>query len=101
MNVLIVKTSSLGDIVHTLPALTDAKNSLGNINFDWVTEEGFTEIPEWHPAVKHVIPVAWRRMRKSFLKALFSGELFALIKNYVVSTGLVGFRFFSGASVNV
>lgn len=64
--VLIVKTTSMGDILHTLPALTDAvKQNLG-IKFDWVVEEGFAQIPSWHCAVDKVIPVALRRWRKKW-----------------------------------
>lgn len=75
MKVLIVKISSLGDIVHTLPALTDAKKNIPDISFDWVVEESFSEIPAWHPAVDEVIPIAWRRWRKNLLKAFSSGEV--------------------------
>ncbi len=74
MRVLLVKTSSLGDVVHTLPALTDAQHAIPGIEFDWVVEEGFAEIPAWHPAVSQVIPVAIRRWRKHPLQALRSGE---------------------------
>ncbi len=74
MKVLLVKTSSLGDVVHTLPALTDAQRAIPGIRFDWVVEEGFAEIPAWHPAVAQVIPVAIRRWRKHPLQTLRSGE---------------------------
>ncbi|MFI8480478.1 lipopolysaccharide heptosyltransferase I [Pseudomonas sp. NPDC078700] len=74
MRVLVIKTSSLGDVVHTLPALTDAARAIPGIQFDWVVEEGFAEIPAWHPAVATVIPVAIRRWRKNLLKTLKSGE---------------------------
>jgi heptosyltransferase-1 len=40
MRVLIVKTSSMGDVLHTLPALTDAVQAFPGIRFDWVVEEG-------------------------------------------------------------
>lgn len=66
MRVLIVKTSSMGDVLHTLPALTDALQAIPGIRFDWVVEEGFTQIPGWHPAVDRVIPVAIRRWRKNW-----------------------------------
>lgn len=66
MRVLIVKTSSMGDVLHTLPALTDAMNAIPGISFDWVVEEGFVQIPSWHPAVDKVIPVAIRRWRKNW-----------------------------------
>lgn len=75
MKVLVVKTSSLGDVVHTLPALTDAAAVLPGIRFDWVVEEAFAEIPAWHPAVERVIPIAFRRWRKGWGKALGSGEI--------------------------
>lgn len=74
MRVLIIKTSSLGDVIHTLPALTDAARVFPGIRFDWVVEEAFAEIPTWHPAVERVIPVAVRRWRKHPLKARESGE---------------------------
>jgi heptosyltransferase-1 len=69
MRVLIVKTSSMGDVIHTLPALTDAGNAIPNITFDWVVEENFAEIPAWHPLVKNIIPMAWRRWRKNLFAA--------------------------------
>ncbi|WP_392565746.1 lipopolysaccharide heptosyltransferase RfaC [Utexia brackfieldae] len=62
--VLIVKTSSMGDVLHTLPALTDAQQIMPDIAFDWVVEENFAQIPTWHDAVSTVIPVAIRRWRK-------------------------------------
>ena len=65
MRVLVVKMSSLGDVIHTLPALTDAHNMLPEVRFDWVVEEAFAEIPRWHPAVDKIIPVALRRWRKN------------------------------------
>lgn len=74
MRVLIIKTSSLGDVIHTLPALTDAAHAIPGIRFDWVVEEGFAEIPSWHPAVDQVIPVAIRRWRKSLWQTIKSGE---------------------------
>ena len=74
MRVLLIKTSSLGDVIHTLPALTDALRANPDIRFDWVVEEGFAEIPHWHPAVDQVIPVAIRRWRKNLLQTWRNGE---------------------------
>src|SRR5579863_2027617 len=70
MRVLVVKTSSLGDVIHTLPALTDAAKAIPNLSFDWVVEQPFAEIPGWHSKVKKIIPLAWRRWRKN----IFSKE---------------------------
>ena len=74
MRVLLIKTSSMGDVIHTLPALTDAQRAIPGIRFDWVVEEGFAEIPTWHPAVDQVIPLALRRWRKNLRAAWRSGE---------------------------
>lgn len=74
MRVLLIKTSSLGDVIHTLPALTDAARAIPGIQFDWVVEEGFAEIPAWHPAVAQVIPVAIRRWRKNLWQTLKNGD---------------------------
>lgn len=74
MKVLIVKVSSLGDIIHTLPAVTDASLAKKDLRFDWVVEEAFTEIPAWHPAVDKVIPISLRRWRKNLYKTWRSGE---------------------------
>lgn len=74
MRVLIVKTSSMGDVLHTLPALTDAQRAILGIQFDWVVEEGFAQIPSWHSAVDRVIPVAIRRWRKAWFSAPIKAE---------------------------
>jgi len=74
VRVLLIKTSSLGDVIHALPALTDAAHAIPGIRFDWVVEEGFAEIPTWHPAVDQVIPVAIRRWRKNLWQTFKNGE---------------------------
>lgn len=74
MKVLVVKLSSLGDVIHTLPALGDAAAARPGIRFDWVVEEAFAEIPAWHGAVDRVIPVALRRWRKRPLQAFTGPE---------------------------
>lgn len=70
MDVLLVKTSSLGDVVHTLPAVTDARRAIPDIRFHWVVEEAFADLPARHPAVAEVIPVAIRRWRKTPVRSI-------------------------------
>jgi heptosyltransferase-1 len=65
MKVLLVKMSSLGDVFHALPAVQDAYQQVPSIEFHWLVEEAFADIPSWHPAVTKVIPIAWRRWRKN------------------------------------
>lgn len=81
MKVLVIKTSSLGDVLHTLPALTDAASALPGIRFDWVVEEGFVDISAWHPAVDEVIPVALRRWKHHPLRVLRAGEPQAAVRH--------------------
>ena len=64
MKICVVKTSSMGDVIHTLPALTDAQQAIANLQVDWVVEPAFAEIPHWHSAVNRVIPFAFRAWRK-------------------------------------
>jgi heptosyltransferase-1 len=72
--ILVVKTSSLGDVIHSLPALTDAVRAIPDLVFDWVVEQNFAEVPSWHPAVDRVIPVSVRRWRKHPVQAWRTGE---------------------------
>jgi heptosyltransferase-1 len=71
--VLVIKTSSLGDVIHTLPALSDALRYYPRLQCDWVVEEAFAQIPAWHTAVRQVIPVALRRWRKHPWQTWYSG----------------------------
>ena len=64
---LLVKMSSLGDVVHALPAVSDAVAAGWQV--DWVVEEAFADIARLHPGVRRVIPIAWRRWRKQLLSS--------------------------------
>ena len=69
MRILLVKTSSLGDVIHNLPVVTDLRAHFPDASIDWVVEEGFAEIPRLHPGVRRILAVALRRWRKSPLAA--------------------------------
>ncbi len=73
--ILFVKTSSLGDVVHQLPAVSDAARRFPDATIDWVVEEAFAEIPAMHRAVRRVIPVATRRWRKAPWRAAVWSEV--------------------------
>jgi len=64
LRVLIVKTSSIGDVIHTLPAVTDAARAIDGLRFDWVVEAGHEEIPGWHRNVDRTIVMGLRRWRR-------------------------------------
>jgi heptosyltransferase-1 len=73
--VLLIKLTSMGDLMHALPALTDASRMVPNIKFDWVVDEAFSDVPSWHPAVEKIIPSAHRRWKKNLRKSVFGGQL--------------------------
>ncbi|MEQ9813405.1 MAG: lipopolysaccharide heptosyltransferase I [Azospirillaceae bacterium] len=75
--VLLVKTSSLGDLIHTLPAITDARRAIPDLALDWLIEEGLAAVAGWHPAVAQVIPVAFRKWWQHRAKGLFGGHALA------------------------
>jgi heptosyltransferase-1 len=64
-DILFIKTSSLGDVIHHMPAVTDARRALPGARFAWLVEEAFAPLAALHPAVDAVVPVAWRRWRRS------------------------------------
>lgn len=66
MRVLIVKMSSLGDVIHCMPAVTDLKRHIPEVEIDWVVEEGFSDLVRLHPFVSNVIPIAIRRWRSNW-----------------------------------
>jgi heptosyltransferase-1 len=73
--ILFVKTSSLGDVVHHCPAVSDAARALPAAHIDWVVEEPFAGVAALHPAVRRVIPVALRRWRGALLRPAVWAEI--------------------------
>ena len=61
--ILFIKTSSLGDVVHNCPAVSDVARCVPDAVIDWVVEEAFAEVAALHAGVRRVIPIAIRRWR--------------------------------------
>lgn len=78
MRVLLVKTSSMGDVIHTFPAVTDALAARPDLEIDWLVEESFADIARLHPGVAQVIPVAVRRWRKAIFRGSTRREVATL-----------------------
>lgn len=68
MRIALIKTSSMGDVVHALPVVTDLRAAMPSIVIDWVVEESFADLPALHPGVHEVIPVAIRRWRRQLTR---------------------------------
>ena len=69
MKLLIVKTSSMGDVVHALPVVNDIRRHHPHAEIDWLVEAPFAAIPQMHPGVRRVLPMAWRKWRSQLLQA--------------------------------
>lgn len=77
--ILLVKITSMGDLIQMLPALTDATRAIPGIRFDWLAEESFQEIPRLHPAINNIIVLPYRRWKKNIRQAIKGGE----VKNFL------------------
>jgi heptosyltransferase-1 len=75
--ILLVRMSSLGDILHTFPAATDIRRALPDAVLDWVVEEAYVPLVRMHPGVTRAIPIALRRWRREILSARAWQEAFA------------------------
>jgi heptosyltransferase-1 len=78
--ILLVKTSSLGDVVHNLPVVSDILSVAPGSEIDWVVEEPFAAIPRLHAGVTRVLPVAVRRWRSSLLSGAARAEIGAFTR---------------------
>jgi heptosyltransferase-1 len=65
--ILFIKTSSLGDVVHNCPAVSDIVRCVPDAAIDWVVEDAFAEVAALHPGVRRVLPVSIRRWRGELL----------------------------------
>lgn len=64
----------MGECIHALPALVDAKWHDPNIQIDWVIERHYAQIPKWHSCVNRVIPVDYYRWQRARVRNLFKQE---------------------------
>lgn len=78
MRILLVKTSSLGDVIHNLPVVNDILQHYPDAHIDWLVEESFADITRLHPGVNQVFTVAIRRWRKQLLKCATWRQIRAL-----------------------
>ena len=69
MKILLVRLSSMGDLIHTLPAVQDLAQHCPQEELHWLAEAGFADIARLHPFVAKVIPMRWRQWRKRLFAA--------------------------------
>lgn len=73
--ILLVKTSSLGDVVHNFPVVSDIRRRFAQAQIEWAVEEAYAPMVALHPGVDRVIPVAIRRWRKGLFERHTWSEL--------------------------
>lgn len=78
MKILIVKTSSLGDVVHSLTAVREAKQNRPDVQFDWLVEKSFADVARLAQDdgyIENIIPISFRQWRKKPLGLFFHPEI--------------------------
>ncbi|MEH6434627.1 lipopolysaccharide heptosyltransferase I [Massilia sp. DD77] len=81
MKILLVRVSSLGDVLHNLPMVADILRRHPGATIDWVVEEGYVSLVRLNPHVRKIFPWALRRWRKSLGKAATRAEIKAFFRD--------------------
>jgi heptosyltransferase-1 len=80
MNILLVRVSSMGDVLHNMPIVADIKRHFPDANIDWVVEEGYVSLVRLNPMVRNILPWGLRRWRKSLGKKETRAEIGAFFR---------------------
>jgi heptosyltransferase-1 len=80
VKILLVKTSSMGDVIHNLPVVSDLRAVHPGSEIDWIVEGAFSDLPRLHPGVRRVLKVAIRRWRGRFWEDGTRSELGAFLR---------------------
>jgi len=75
VKILLVRVSSLGDVLHNLPMVADILRHHPQATIDWVVEEGYVSLVRLHPKVRKIIPFALRRWRKGLRNRSVRAEI--------------------------
>ena len=75
MKILLIRISSLGDVLHNMPIVSDLLDHFPNAEIDWVVEEAYVNVVRLQSQVRHVFPVALRRWRKQLFSAKTRAEM--------------------------
>ena len=68
MRILLVKLSSMGDVIHNLPMVSDLVRTFPDATIDWVTESPYAPLVALHPGVSHALHVHLRSLKKQWWK---------------------------------
>ena len=81
MKILLVRVSSLGDVLHNLPMVADILRHHPDARIDWVVEEGYVSLVRLNPHVRKVIPFALRRWKKGLKDPAVRAEFRAFFRD--------------------
>jgi heptosyltransferase-1 len=81
LEILFIKTSSMGDVLHHMPAVTEARRYFPDARLTWVVDETYAPLASLHPAVDEVIPIAVRRWRKRLYSPAVWREIAAAVSS--------------------
>lgn len=81
MKILLVRVSSLGDVLHNLPMVADLLRHQPGATIDWVVEEGYVSLVRLNPHVRKIIPFALRRWRKGLRTPAVRAEIRAFFRS--------------------
>ncbi len=83
--VLLVRMSSLGDIVHTFPAVTGLKRHRPDLTLDWLVKDQYIDLARMHPGVDRVLPRSGGRalLRETAYEAVIDAQ--GLIKSALIA----------------
>jgi len=86
MKVLLIRVSSLGDVLHNMPIVADILSQFPHAQIDWVVEEAFVDLIKLNPNVHNIIPFALRRWRKNLFSATVRAEMSAFKRRLQLET---------------
>ena len=75
MNILIVKLSAIGDVIHTLPSLAALRRCYPDADITWVVEEAAADLLAGHPDLNRVIVSGRKRWLKEFRRGRIAAPL--------------------------
>jgi heptosyltransferase-1 len=81
VKILLVRVSSLGDVLHNLPIVADVMRHYPDARIDWVVEEGYVSLVRLNPHVRKVIPFALRRWKKGLKDQAVRAELRGFLRD--------------------
>ena len=76
MQILLVKLSSLGDVIHNFPVATDIRRAFPHAIIDWATDATYASLVAMHPAIRRIVPIHLRSFKRKWWQPSRIAQLF-------------------------